>query len=90
MDNKIDDLPTSSDSKCLGLLYQRFKNMTPKQLCNMLDGKFTLVLYDQNKDFFMAARDPIGLCPLYYGQNSDGSIMFASELKALEGLCENY
>jgi asparagine synthase (glutamine-hydrolysing) len=56
----------------------------------MLDGKFTFVLYDETKDFFMAGRDPIGLCPLYYGQNRDGSLCFASELKALEGLCDNY
>ena len=38
----------------------------------------------------MIGRDPMGLCPLYWGQSQDGTIHLASELKALEGLCDNY
>lgn len=32
---------------------------------------------------FVAARDPIGICPLYYGRDAQGCLLFASELKAL-------
>ena len=38
----------------------------------------------------MAGRDHMGLCPLYWGKNKDGSMMFSSELKAIEGLCESF
>ncbi len=38
----------------------------------------------------MIGRDPIGLCPLYWGKDSEGCIMVSSELKSLEGLCEDY
>lgn len=38
----------------------------------------------------MVGRDHMGLCPLYWGKNKDGSLLFASEMKALEGLCDNY
>ena len=38
-----------------------------KEIVNLLDGKFAFVLYDETNSFFMIARDPIGLCPLYWG-----------------------
>ena len=38
----------------------------------------------------MVGRDHMGLCPLYWGKNKDGSLLFASEMKTLEGLCDNY
>jgi asparagine synthase (glutamine-hydrolysing) len=55
-----------------------------------MDGKFAFVLYDESKDLLFIGRDHVGLCPMYWGQNKDGSIYIASELKALEGLCEDY
>ena len=45
---------------------------------------FGFVLYDKKKDFFLAARDPIGIIPLYIGWGRDGSVWLASELKALK------
>jgi asparagine synthase (glutamine-hydrolysing) len=56
----------------------------------MMDGKFAFVLYDEANKFLMIGRDPIGLCPLYWGKGLDGEIMVSSELKSLEGLCDNY
>jgi len=53
-----------------------------------LDAEFVCVLYDSDHDKFLAARDPIGIRPMFYGYASDGKIMFASEMKALSGLCE--
>lgn len=53
----------------------------------MLDAEFALILYDGKKDSFIAARDAIGIRPLFYGYCQDGSIVFASEAKNLVGLC---
>lgn len=36
----------------------------------------------------IAARDPIGIRPLYYGYDQNGAIIFASEAKNLIGLCK--
>ena len=55
-----------------------------------LSGIFAFVLYDEDKDEFLIARDPIGVIPLYIGYDSDGTVYVASELKALEGHCERY
>ena len=55
-----------------------------------LSGIFAFVLYDEERDEFLIARDPIGVIPLYIGFDSDGTIYVASELKALEGQCEQY
>ena len=53
-----------------------------------LDAEFAMVIYDGQTRELIAARDPIGIRPLYYGYYSDGSIMFASEAKNLVGLCD--
>ena len=55
-----------------------------------LNGIFAFVLYDEERDAFLIARDPIGIIPLYIGYDSDGTVYVASELKALEGQCERY
>ena len=55
-----------------------------------LNGIFAFALYDEEKNDFLIARDPIGVIPLYIGHDSDGTIYVASELKALEGFCEQY
>ena len=51
---------------------------------------FAFVLYDEEKDEFLIARDPIGVIPLYIGKDKEGKIYFGSELKALEGFCDEY
>lgn len=55
-----------------------------------LSGIFAFALYDEERDEFLIARDPIGVIPLYIGHDSDGTVYCASELKALEGFCEEY
>ena len=55
-----------------------------------LNGIFAFVLYDEERDAFLIARDPIGVIPLYIGYDADGTVYVASELKALEGQCERY
>ena len=54
---------------------------------SMLDAEFAMILYDAARDRFIAARDPIGIRPLYYGYDAAGNIVFASEAKNLVGLC---
>jgi len=53
-----------------------------------LDAEFAILLYDFKEKKLIAARDPIGIRPLYYGRLSDGSLVYASEPKNLVGLAE--
>ena len=59
-------------------------------MLEQLSGIFAFALYDEERDEFLIARDPIGVIPLYIGYDSDGKVYVASELKALEGQCERY
>lgn len=52
-----------------------------------LDAEFALILYDAATDSLIAARDPIGIRPLFYGYDGGGDIVFASEARNLAGLC---
>ncbi|CAG8683655.1 5854_t:CDS:2, partial [Racocetra fulgida] len=55
-----------------------------------LDGMYSFVLFDSNRNRFIAARDPIGITTLYQGwsSRSPGTVYFASELKALQDDCD--
>ena len=55
-----------------------------------ISGIFAFALYDEERDAFLIARDPIGVIPLYIGYDDDGTVYVASELKALEGQCQRY
>ncbi len=52
-----------------------------------LNGIFAFCLYDKEKDVYLAARDHIGIIPMYQGWDKSGNYFVASELKALEGFC---
>ncbi|XP_047327678.1 asparagine synthetase [glutamine-hydrolyzing] 2-like [Impatiens glandulifera] len=56
----------------------------------MLDGMFSFVLVDTRDKSYIAARDAIGITPLYMGWGLDGSVWFASEMKALSDDCERF
>ena len=71
-----------SDCELLLPLYEEYG----VQMFARLDAEFALILFDG--EGLIAARDPIGIRPLYYGYLSDGKIIFASEAKNLVGLCE--
>lgn len=74
-----------SDSDC-ELLLPLWKEYGT-EMFRMLDAEYALILYDKASDSYIAARDPIGIRPLYYGY-IDGSIVFASEPKNLVGICD--
>lgn len=75
-----------SGSDCEILLPMYFEYGT--EMFKMLDAEFALIIYDGKKKKYIAARDPIGIRPLYYGYSGSGSVVFASEPKNLVGLCE--
>ena len=97
------EFQTGSDCEVVLALYRSLtSNPSPKgegnaltheQISGMLEslsGIFAFALYDEERDAFLIARDPIGVIPLYIGYDSDGTVYVASELKALEGQCEQY
>ncbi|MDR0413409.1 MAG: asparagine synthase B [Dysgonamonadaceae bacterium] len=53
-----------------------------------LNGIFAFALYDEDKDSYLIARDPVGVIPLYMGWDKSGTFYVASELKSLEGYCD--
>lgn len=74
-----------SDSDCeilLPLWYEYGTEMFAK-----LDAEFAMILFDSTTGEYVAARDPIGIRPLYYGYDKAGAICFASEPKNLVGFC---
>lgn len=75
---------TASDCEVILALYQA-KGI---DFIEDLNGIFAFALYDQEKDFFLIARDHMGIIPLYQGWDLEGNYYVASELKALEGVCK--
>ena len=70
---------SDSDCEILLPLYEEYGT----DMFRMLDAEYALVLFDGNTHSYLAARDPIGIRPLYYGYDKKGAIVFASEPKNL-------
>lgn len=77
---------TGSDCEVILALYRAHGIHFLEQL----SGIFAFALYDEERDEYLIARDPIGVIPLYIGYDADGKTYVASELKALEGFCDEY
>ena len=75
-----------SDSDC-EILLPLYKEMGTDMFAS-LDAEFACIIYDKKNREFIAARDPIGIRPLYYGKDDDGTIVFASEAKNLVKICK--
>ena len=73
---------SGSDCEILLPMYREYG----ADMFSMLDAEFACILYDGRTDEFIAARDPIGIRPLYYGYDKRGTIIFASEPKNLLSL----
>lgn len=92
--------PSGSDCEVLGDLYEIYKdNLT--SLFRSLDGVFAIVIVDLERKKVIVGRDPYGVRPLFTGtkfqyKHENGNtftigtqnIMFASEMKALQHLCD--
>ncbi|OUP84278.1 UNVERIFIED_ORG: asparagine synthetase B [Lacrimispora saccharolytica] len=77
------EFKSGSDCELLLPLYKKYGT----GMFRLLDAEFALVLFDKASGSFLAARDPFGIRPLFYGYDSQGAICFASEARCLVGLC---
>ena len=75
-----------SDSDC-EIILPMFREYGT-EMFSMLDAEFACVIFSGESGEFIAARDPIGIRPLYYGYDRNGTVIFASEAKNLVGLTE--
>ena len=76
---------TGSDCEVINALYRQREDIG--QWLNTLNGIFAFALWDRARQRFVIARDPIGVCPLYWGHDRDGRLCVASEMKALADTC---
>ncbi|HAY3534529.1 asparagine synthase B [Elizabethkingia anophelis] len=74
---------TQSDCEVILALYQKYG----KDFLEKLNGIFAFALYDIEKGAYLISRDHMGIIPLYRGWDAHGNFYVASELKALEGVC---
>jgi len=79
------DFQTLSDCEVILYLHDEER---PEAFLNRMNGIFAFVLHDPARKTFLIARDPMGVVPLYLGWDRAERLYVASELKALEGLCE--
>jgi asparagine synthase (glutamine-hydrolysing) len=70
---------TDSDTEVILHAYRQWGD----ECVHRLDGMFAFALYDRHTDALWLVRDRLGVKPLHYAQVSDGSLLFASELKGL-------
>ena len=75
---------SESDCEILLPLYREYKT----DMFAMLDAEFACIIYDGETGEYIAARDPVGIRPLYYGFDEAGTLLLASEPKNLVGLAE--
>lgn len=90
------EFQTQSDCEVVLALYKTRvltaddKKAAIQELFSTISGIFAFALYDEENDCYLIGRDPIGVIPLYIGRDKDGHVYVGSELKALEGFCDEY
>ncbi|HEY4143633.1 asparagine synthase B [Pinirhizobacter sp.] len=77
------DFTTGSDCEVINALYREHGT----GFLSRLNGIFAFALWDAATHRYLIARDPLGVCPLYWGHDGDGRLCVASEMKSLVGLC---
>jgi len=70
---------THCDTETILHLYEEYGDACVEHL----RGMFAFAIWDRNKRELFIARDRLGIKPLYYVHTDDGSLYFASEIKAL-------
>lgn len=78
------DFRTKSDCEVILPLYQQ-KGI---DFLDELQGMFAFILYDEEQDAYLIARDHMGIIPLYTGYDEHGNFYVASEMKALVPVCK--
>jgi len=71
---------SDSDTEVLVHLYEEYG---PEMVKKIDSEMFAFVIYDRENNNIYAARDPLGVKPLYYAHDKSGQLYFASELKQL-------
>ncbi|MCX6305266.1 MAG: asparagine synthase B [Bacteroidetes bacterium] len=77
---------THSDCEVILALYRK----KGASFIGDLSGIFAFALYDKETGTYLVARDHIGVVPLYMGWDKEENFYVASELKALEGVCDRF
>lgn len=78
------EFQTGSDCEVILALYA----VKGPNFLDELNGIFGFALYDASKGMYLVGRDHMGIIPLYTGRDAHGTFFVASELKSLEGVCE--
>src|SRR5690606_21132917 len=71
-------LASRCDVEVLPHLYERHG----EALLARINGQFAFAIHDARDQSLMLARDPVGVCPLFWCE-ADGQLLFASEIKGL-------
>lgn len=85
-------LPVRSKSDCeclLWLLCHREADLNYESIFRLLDAEFACVFYDSQRGEVIAARDPLGVRPLYIAYDCNKKVVgFSSEAKGLASIPE--
>jgi asparagine synthase (glutamine-hydrolysing) len=77
------EFQTGSDCEVINALYRE----SGAEGIARLNGIYAFALWDAAQGRYLIARDPMGVCPLYWGHDADGRLWVASEMKALARHC---
>ena len=77
---------TDSDTEVILAAYAKYG----AECLSLLNGMFAFAIWDRERRELFVARDRLGVKPLYYAQTNDGTLVFASEIRAIlnSGLIE--
>ncbi|MFI6040825.1 asparagine synthase (glutamine-hydrolyzing) [Nocardia sp. NPDC051321] len=75
------DFETGTDTEVVLTAYVAWG----KEALTRLSGMYALVIFSDDDDSFVVARDPFGIKPLYISEN-DESVLIASELKSFNDI----
>ncbi len=83
---KLEKQPGATDC---AVILPLVKHFGIERACQLLDSEFAFVYYEGVSGKVYAARDPIGIRPLFYGKAKHGDgMLFASEVKFLADVCD--
>jgi asparagine synthase (glutamine-hydrolysing) len=84
LEEKGHKFASGSDSEVIPHLYEEYG----PSFVSMLEGMFSIALFDSRTNTLSLYRDRLGKKPLLYTLNSQGELFFASEMKTLISLCK--
>jgi asparagine synthase (glutamine-hydrolysing) len=70
---------TKSDTEVIVHAYEEYGY----EFLEQLNGQFAIALFDTKKGELLLARDRVGIRPLFYSNQPDGTFLFGSEMKAI-------